>query len=540
MVNVTGFVPKIVYDNIPHFEGLYPKGDNIDITITDEGTETRLAAITLGNGTWDIDELDDNLNLFPQYGEGDMISLDVLKKTFMKYDNLNQSTNILSFNALGKMKYGIKDTVRKVNDKLSWFTDDLNEEDALNFIRKHYPGAKMYRFDLYKKQDGKIYKTLFSSEGRYYVLCVLRNGNDIRFVDDDDYDDTPIFSTANVKEALELYNNYPEESNIIDDPEDADIEHDFTRDELVEALQEQNSFDLCELIDFEPITDEKYTYDGLPTAIGMCAATDNNYLYAGWVKFFADDDDEVHLYDGGFTQIPDEQSVDQKVQQVLKEYRLQGGKKTQFGNIKKEFDDLNQSLKKKKSKYNGKNVTGYENGMTPVASAYYNKDNAPTINYNGFLFYAQTIGYVSSVIKGVKTNSSKYVNEIAEFLAPQLTESCILIPTPQHSGKAIYTLEICNKIKDLRPDLNIDVCDVLSQNPREEELRNIKKTASKEDIDSMDLGMSISDIKLENKPKYLVDNTISTGMTFDAVKRLIPDIQPLVFSMSRKFLESHN
>lgn len=140
----------------------------------------------------------------------------------------------------------------------------------------------------------------------------------------------------------------------------------------------------------------------------------------------------------------------------------------------------------------------------------------------------------------MKTNNSRYVNEIAEFLAPQLKESCILIPTPQHGGKAIYTLNICNRIKELRSDLEIDVCDILSKTPSDQELRNIKKGMNKDDIAAIDLGMSVSDIKLSEKPKFLVDNTISTGLTFDTVKRLIPDIQPLVFSMSRKFLESHN
>lgn len=105
----------------------------------------------------------------------------------------------------------------------------------------------------------------------------------------------------------------------------------------------------------------------------------------------------------------------------------------------------------------------------------YSKETAPKIEYNGFYFYAQTRGYVSSVIQGVKTNNIKYVTEIANFIAPQLKQDCILIPAPQHTGNAIYTLEICNQIKSKRTDLNIDVYDILSQTPKENTLRDLKR-----------------------------------------------------------------
>ena len=151
----------------------------------------------------------------------------------------------------------------------------------------------------------------------------------------------------------------------------------------------------------------------------------------------------------------------------------------------------------------------------------------------------QTRGYVLSVINGVKTNNQKYVDEIANFIAPQLKEDCILIPAPQHTGKAEYTLSICNKIKELRTDLNIEIDDILSQSPRENMLKDMKKFMSHEELMELDLGMNILDTNMIDKPKYLVDNTISTGKTFDSVKSLMPDIQPLAFSISLEFLKSH-
>ena len=188
----------------------------------------------------------------------------------------------------------------------------------------------------------------------------------------------------------------------------------------------------------------------------------------------------------------------------------------------------------------------YENeeyNVIEITSAFYpggySKSDAPKITYNGFEFYAQTRGYVSSVISGVKNDNPKYVSEIANFIAPQLKESCILIPAPQHTGKAIYTLHICEQIKNIRTDLNIEIQDILTQTAKENTLRDLKKTMKKNELSQYDLGIAIKDNQLSDLPKYLVDNTISTGKTFDSIKALIPDIQPLAFSLGSQFLKSH-
>lgn len=62
---------------------------------------------------------------------------------------------------------------------------------------------------------------------------------------------------------------------------------------------------------------------------------------------------------------------------------------------------------------------------------------------------------------------------------------------------------------------------------------------NKQQLAEYNLGINIQDIQLPDKPKYLVDNTFSTGKTFDSVKNFIPDIQPLGFSLGAKFLASH-
>jgi len=380
MIEITGYIPKIIYDRIPRFSNLYPKGNDIDIVITENGVNTTLSAITLGNGTWDIDELDDNLNLFPEYSEGDMISSDVIEKIILELSNVDSSTNILSFNALGKIKYGIKDFKRKVKDKVDYLTDDLDADTALRFISKYYPGAKIMEFDYYMKKDGKIYKTLFSSQGKFYIMSVLRNGNDFRFLDDDDYDVTPIYSTPDKEQAIEIYNNYPtdvteEDNNVIETEESEESDdnnvienekpdYEFKKKELLKAFIEDLEEGTGQVIDFETITDNKYKYNNLPTAIAIMGLTESSGSYVGWQKFYDDGDGNIISYDGHFIPIKDENSADEPVRKIVDEYYQNGGKKT-FGSKLK----LVQSMKKKKkSKYNGLDVTGYESGsLSPMA-----------------------------------------------------------------------------------------------------------------------------------------------------------------------------
>ena len=383
MFDVTGFIPSIIYNKIPHekYENLFAKGTNINIDITQGANLTSLSAITLGNGTWEIDELEDNCNLFPEYSEGDVISLDTLVKVLSK--PVNQSYHIFSFNALGKVKYGIKDAKRKIKDKINWFTDDLKEDEAYNFINKHYPNPTIYAFELYKKQDGKIYKFLFSSRGKYYILCILRNGNTLRFVDDDDYEDTPIYSTKDSNEAVEVYKHYPNideietENDVEDDTDDVDDGYEFTREELNNALQTIEQFNVVELIDFETIKDKAYKHEDYPTALGLVAASDSKYLYIGWMKFFSDEG-VINMSDGNFLQIPDEKSVEFYVNAIIKQYHEQGGKKNNFKMAEQKVKEEVASSKKnkKKSKYNGKNVTGYETGyLSPMVSNVLNYDD---------------------------------------------------------------------------------------------------------------------------------------------------------------------
>lgn len=482
-MTITGTIPSAIANFLKtedeSLNGIEIKGNDIDVILTDNGTYTELYGVGMGNGSYEIIEIDDNLNLLPEYEKGDVVSNDVLKKMFSTVIN---SSLILSFNPLGKIKYGIIDKavavgkgvkkgVNKVKEAGKWVADIISPEDAQNWIRKQkgFERVKVGKVDRIGGLTGGYYAVLAGNpaDKKFSVWKLYRNGNEYRTLKADFF--------GNSQDALEAYNKLTKK-----DVQDSSQKEEQTTDnerqgEEVNQTEEKNTLELGE-------DGWQYTDDG----------------------------------------------VAYKITESTKK-------------------------KKKKSKYNGCNVSGYEDGtlISPmsvgdggmaVASEFYSggfrKDNAPKINYNGFVFYAQTRGYVSSVISGVKTNNPKYVNEIAEFLAPQLKQDCTLIPAPQHTGKAVYTLEICNRIKSLRTDLNIEIADVLSETPRESTLRDSKKTMSKKELNDLDLGINVMESEFSGNPKYFVDNTISTGKTFFSVQKLIPDIQPLAFSLGAVFLNS--
>lgn len=310
---ITGKAPSIICNELDNNDGIVAGGNDIDLTFSENGTKSYLYGISIGNGKWEISELDDSLALFPEYSEGDVISFDVLKKAF-SLSNLSQSA-IFSFNLLGKVKYGLKDygikkeqKKRERNEKIrknikkftDFFTDDIDKETAQNFLRKSYNGAKVGYIEKYNNIDGANFKVLFGvpSEKKYYVGLLHRNGNNLRLLDEEYEAGAPLKSFTDSEEAYSFYQNYPDEKNV-DEP---------WRKEKENVVKDEG--------EAKP-TDEKINTD------------------------FAVDEEGNAAPNKGYHGVSD--GVAWEVTQALK--------------------------KKKKSKYNGCNVTGYEDGtMLNMAS----------------------------------------------------------------------------------------------------------------------------------------------------------------------------
>lgn len=167
----------------------------------------------------------------------------------------------------------------------------------------------------------------------------------------------------------------------------------------------------------------------------------------------------------------------------------------------------------------------------------YTKDDAPRVELDGKLIYVYSAGYVYDVVYGVKQHNPDAIKEMAYELAKMIDEDCILIPAPQHTGNAEYTLQICEIIEKVSP-YKITILDVLNCDPRDT-LYNMKKKVKKITKDTqfssgIKLKTSLDDIE---GPIYFVDNVIATGTTLKDAQKLIPNIRPLVFAASRRYFE---
>ena len=209
MIKVTGKIPAILNDKLHsagiETEGIIEGGNDLDVTFGD----TYLYGIYVGDGKWVVDEIDDVSNLFPQIEEGDTVSLDFISKLFMQ--NINSSL-IVSFNPLGKLKYGLQDVGKAVGRAAGkvgkavadWGADRIDADQAENFIRK----KGQFRYKAVDPRDGKTKEYKLDSKGinvgkvekldkmgHYKVLTgnpdtqdfqvwhLYRNGNKIRCLD---------------------------------------------------------------------------------------------------------------------------------------------------------------------------------------------------------------------------------------------------------------------------------------------------------------------------------------------------------------------
>lgn len=213
MIEITGRLPKIIVDTLTKLNVVVSDvqvvGDDIDVFFTTDGVPTSLYAIYVGDYKWVIDELDDSANLFPTLEEGDTVSADNIAKLFT---NAITSSLILSFNPLGRVKYGIQDVATKVGDVAKkvgkavgdWATDKVDADQAqkalrdlgkvrTTYIDKRDGKKKTGSFSTTGVKVGKIeslgkqghYKVLTGNPGTqdFQVFHLYRNGNKYRALD---------------------------------------------------------------------------------------------------------------------------------------------------------------------------------------------------------------------------------------------------------------------------------------------------------------------------------------------------------------------
>lgn len=138
--------------------------------------------------------------------------------------------------------------------------------------------------------------------------------------------------------------------------------------------------------------------------------------------------------------------------------------------------------------------------------------------------------------KDVKKNDSTAIAIAALLLSQILTPNAVLIPVPQSSGKADYTLELANTIRIIRQDC--EVIDILSGRTRRK-LYDIKKTRTS--LKGVKTGLKVKDnayckeTLASNRNIYLLDNVLNTGFTFSRARtalRKYVKVEPSLLAIS--------
>lgn len=153
-------------------------------------------------------------------------------------------------------------------------------------------------------------------------------------------------------------------------------------------------------------------------------------------------------------------------------------------------------------------------------------------NYNSYYHSTHTRDICHDIKQtGNIESRTKAINEMAAYLGEQiknLNSPLYLVPAPQHTGNAEYTLEIANQMAATNP--NCKVLDILKCEPHET-LYKQKKNGNRQGELNFYLanGAEIP----ENARLFLVDNVISSGNTFNEANKLFNgNLFPLVYSVS--------
>ena len=131
---------------------------------------------------------------------------------------------------------------------------------------------------------------------------------------------------------------------------------------------------------------------------------------------------------------------------------------------------------------------------------------------------------VRELCHGVKERDPVAIREMADYFLNLdiITSNSILIPAPQHEGRAIYTKKIA---EILSRETGCRIADILKSAPRKP-LYEQKKLKQK-----MALGFYLEG-QTYGDEMYFLDNVIDTGTTYREANRLLNGIlRPLVYAV---------
>lgn len=554
MIEVTGKMPTVIKNKLSNAgilsDGLITGGNDIDLTFNSRGTETHLVATFVGNGKWVVDEIDDNVNLFPQIEEGDSVSADMITKLFidsinsglhngydMEYDydhydilstlskyadyeqngldsvgntiykimwkklyneneckdyaegmeeiydinfsedlsemyiskdvpkdsfeesNVINSDLILSFNPLGKVKYGIQDVgkavgraVKKVGKGIAdWAADRLDADQAEKFIRTHGPYRRKY-FDtrddkIKEKKDfrgtninvGKIEK--LPGMGHYKVLTgnpdtkdfqvwhLYRNGAKTRVLD--------LRTNLQAQEAQWAFDNNIPKSWTPNDWQNPD------------GNQKANEIPLNQVGENQEQTEEdNVTETSQEQTTEQVSQKENNVEKTSQdtqSEEVSQEEDNVHDFVMGYYDTKDDDDIDVAItNSVDKEEDNVITSASENLTVGDEEENIIDTGKKKKSKYNGMNVTGCAKSDGTVVMANWIKQNL--MDFHNAMKNKdikgepeEQLNKVMKAIKDILSVNPKLASEMTKQSTDNLTIDFSVVPNA--NMKYVITLD---------------------------------------------------------------------------------------------------
>lgn len=172
------------------------------------------------------------------------------------------------------------------------------------------------------------------------------------------------------------------------------------------------------------------------------------------------------------------------------------------------------------------------------------KCNASGLKSKSYYYSENTRELCHNIKELGNINSEKYnpwdyassLNKIADYIHSQniIDKDSVIVPAPQHTGKAEYTLDLAECLYNRS---GCQIADVLKAEPHDmlyDQKKNGKETELKLYLDKENKFAlrTIRDAQENGKKIYLLDNVISTGKTFNESAKLIPGIIPCSYSIS--------
>lgn len=143
-------------------------------------------------------------------------------------------------------------------------------------------------------------------------------------------------------------------------------------------------------------------------------------------------------------------------------------------------------------------------------------------------------GMTREICHAVRDRNISAIAEMAKWYVSTnlIDENAVLIPLPQHEGKADYTLEIC---KLIQRETDCKICDILKRIPSPSLYEQKKKGMKAKTLLYLDTKLK----KPEGKNIFLIDNISASGLTMNDGLTLIPNATALPYSYSWHEVERH-